>query len=168
MDGQDLDISARADEYLARPYARLVIPESDGTFRGEILEFPGCISTGRTAAEAMETLERVANGWLAAALHNHQTIPDPIEGNVEYSGRFVLRIPRSLHRKAAWAAQRDGASLNQFIIYSLAEAVGERGSAIDVKREASRVATPNALHSDAAKGVEPRTPRKPRAASQGR
>ena len=29
-------------EYLKAPYGRVVVPESDGTFRAEITEFPGC------------------------------------------------------------------------------------------------------------------------------
>jgi predicted RNase H-like HicB family nuclease len=34
-------------------YGRVVVPESDGTFRAEIIEFPGCIAVGDTAGEAL-------------------------------------------------------------------------------------------------------------------
>jgi predicted RNase H-like HicB family nuclease len=116
----------RTAAYLRRPYARIVIPEIDGTYRGEILEFPGCIATGDTPAETLDSLEEVAAAWLAAALAQNQPIPEPAE-NTEFSGRLVLRMPKSLHKKAAQLAGRDGVSLNQFIVTSLAEQIGERG-----------------------------------------
>lgn len=111
--------------YLRQPYARIVIPESDGTFRGEILEFPGCIATGDTPADALSELEEVASAWLQGALEQNQPIPEPVD-NTQFSGRLVLRLPKSLHKKAARIAERDGVSLNQFIVMSLAENVGER------------------------------------------
>lgn len=111
--------------YLKKPYARLVVPEQDGTFRAEIMEFPGCIAVGDTASEALATLEEVAKSWLEATLAKGQVIPEPME-NIEFSGKLVLRLPKSLHKKAAHAAERDGVSLNQFIVSSLAEHVGER------------------------------------------
>lgn len=111
--------------YLKRPYTRLVVPEEDGTFRGEILEFPGCFATGDTPAEAYAKLEAVAADWLAAALERGQSIPEPFE-NTEFSGKLVLRLPKSLHKKTARLASRDGVSLNQFIVTALAEYAGER------------------------------------------
>ena len=105
------------------PYARIVLPEPDGTFRGEILEFPGCIVTGDTPVEALTSLEDVAATWIESALAQGQQIPKPLE--VEgFSGKLVLRLPKSLHKKAARLAERDGVSLNQFIAYALAEHVG--------------------------------------------
>lgn len=117
-------------EYLRRPYARIVTPETDGTFRGEILEFPGCIATGDTPAEALSTLESAATNWLNAALERNQDIPRPLE-NSEYSGRLVVRMPKSLHKKAARVAELERVSLNQFILTSIAEHVGERSSKSD-------------------------------------
>ncbi|MBQ9413128.1 MAG: toxin-antitoxin system HicB family antitoxin [Oscillospiraceae bacterium] len=38
----------------------------------------------------------------------------------EFSGKFVLRIPRSLHRSLKEAADREGVSLNQYVLYKLA------------------------------------------------
>ena len=37
----------------------------------------------------------------------------------EYSGKLVLRIPRSLHKALKDAAEIEGVSLNQYIIYKL-------------------------------------------------
>jgi antitoxin HicB len=117
--------SERAASYLRQPYARIVVPEADRTFRGEILEFPGCIATGDTPAETLSALDEIASAWLEGALERNQPIPEPIE-NTEFSGRLVLRLPKSLHKKAKMLAERDGTSLNQFIVMSVAEHVGER------------------------------------------
>jgi antitoxin HicB len=122
----DVVLSSQADAYLQQPYARIIIPESDGSYRGEMVEFPGCLASGDTAAEALSNLEDAAKDWLMAVLAKNQSVPQPFDNGNEFSGRLVLRIPKSLHKKAAWAAERDGTSLNQFIVYSLAEAVGEK------------------------------------------
>jgi predicted HicB family RNase H-like nuclease len=113
-------------EYLKRPYFRVVVPETDGTFRGEILEFPGCIAAGDTALETLAKLEDVAASWLQSMLDRGQQIPEPLEAS-NYSGKTVLRLPKSLHQKAAMAARMDGVSLNSFIANCLAERVGGRG-----------------------------------------
>jgi antitoxin HicB len=117
-----------ADQYLRKPYARVILPESDGSFRGEIIEFPGCIATGSSAPEALATLEEVARSWLVSAMERGQNIPEPIDNNNDFSGRLVIRIPKSLHKKATFIAEREGVSLNLFITTSLSESVGERTS----------------------------------------
>ena len=127
-------------EYLKKPYGRVVLPEPDGTFRGEIIEFPGCIAVGNTPAEALASLEDVAAAWLEATLAKGQRVPEPVE-NSDYSGKLVVRLPRSLHKRAAYQAAREGVSLNQFIVSSLAEQVGARSPAafprIDGERKRS-------------------------------
>lgn len=110
-------------EYLKKPYGRVVTPESDGSFRSEILEFPGCVAVGGTSSEALAILEEVAASWLESSLAKGKAIPEPLEVT-DYSGKLVVRLPKSLHRKAAYAAERDGVSLNQFIVSSIAQQVG--------------------------------------------
>ena len=39
----------------------------------------------------------------------------------EYSGKLVLRIPRSLHKELKEAAAVEGVSLNQYMLYKLAK-----------------------------------------------
>jgi predicted RNase H-like HicB family nuclease len=117
--------AATAREYLSRPYGRVVVPETDGTFRAEIIEFPGCIATGDTAAKALSSLEDVAESWLEATLAKGQRVPDPIEGS-EFSGKLVVRLGKDLHRRAAHMAARQGVSLNQFIVNGVAEQIGNR------------------------------------------
>src|SRR5262245_53548151 len=119
-------------EILRQPYGRLVVPDSDGTYRAEIVEFPGCIATGDTAAEALTNLEATAWDWLEAVIERRQHIPEPVEA-AEYSGKLVVRLPNSLHKKAAFQAARDGVSLNQFIVASITEQVGTKAATCDAR-----------------------------------
>src|SRR6266702_3042219 len=113
------------DEILKRPYARMVLPDSDGTFSAEIVEFPGCIAVGGTAAEALDNLEEVAADWIAATLAQGQDIPEPMDA-AGFSGKLVVRMPKGLHKRATLCAERDGVSLNHFIVTCIAEQVGAR------------------------------------------
>lgn len=123
-------------EYLKRPYARILRPESDGSFGAEILEFPGCFAVGDTGSEALQNLENVAESWILGVLAKKERIPEPLQDREAFSGKLVLRLPRSLHKKAAFVADREGVSLNQFISACVAEAVGlSVGRARDMKKE---------------------------------
>ncbi len=50
----------------------------------------------------------------------------PATTNREYSGRFVLRVGKDLHRELAVKAMRSGESLNIYCQKVLKKAVGER------------------------------------------
>jgi predicted RNase H-like HicB family nuclease len=112
---------------LRMPYARLLVPEEDGSYRAEILEFPGCIAVGDDEAEALSELHAVAEDWIDAAMEMGTPIPPPLE-ETDYSGKLNLRLPKSLHRKASLAADFDSVSLNQLIVTALAEYVGQRAA----------------------------------------
>lgn len=112
------------EEYLKRPYARLVTPDAEtGTYTAQVLEFSGCVAERDTVAEACERLEKAALSWVEAALDLDQDMPLPAS-ECEYGGKVALRLPKSLHRQAALTAQLDGASLNQFIVAAVAEKLG--------------------------------------------
>jgi predicted RNase H-like HicB family nuclease len=110
-------------DYLKEPYARILIPEEDGGFSAEVLEFPGCYAQGETAGEAFTNLEKAAIAWIEVCLDQGQEIPPP-SSNQGYSGRLALRMPRALHRAATHKAHRDGVSLNQCLVTAVAAWVG--------------------------------------------
>ena len=39
--------------------------------------------------------------------------------NRDYSGKILLRVPKSLHQELANTAKSEGISLNQFLLYKL-------------------------------------------------
>lgn len=111
-------------QYLKKPYSRIIIPdEESGTYTAVILEFPGCITQGDTPEEAYANLEDAAKDWIEAALDLKQEIPSPSQ-SVSFGGKILLRLPKSLHRQLALIAEKEGVSLNQFIVSTLAEKVG--------------------------------------------
>lgn len=111
------------EAYLKAPYSRILIPNDDGIFSAEILEFPGCFAEGKTPEEAYCKLEEAAKSWIEASLEQGLDIPGPAM-NHGYSGKIALRLPRSLHRQAARMAERDGISLNQFLVTAIATRLG--------------------------------------------
>lgn len=113
----------KIEEYLRAPYARILLPEKNGTYSAEILEFPGCLAEGRTPQEAIANLEQAAKSWIAAALDQGQEIPPPTESR-GFSGRLALRLPKGLHRQATRYAERNGTSLNQFLVAAVAAFIG--------------------------------------------
>src|SRR5262249_36961747 len=110
-------------EILKRPYTRLVVPEEEGGFRAEIPEFPGCRAVGETEAEAIDNVNEAALDWLAAVIDSGQSVPEPLE-NTDFSGKLVLRMPRGLHRRAAFVAERESVSLNALIVTAVATYLG--------------------------------------------
>lgn len=111
------------DEYLKEPYGRLLLRDSPDMFSAEIPEFPGCFAQGATANEAYQNLEEAAKSWIEVSLAEGHEIPPPMASH-GYSGRYLLRLPRSLHRLAAIKAARDSMSLNQGITNAIAAWVG--------------------------------------------
>lgn len=113
----------KSQEYLKEPYTRILIPDGEGGFSAEILEFPGCFSEGRTADEAMSNLEESVLAWIEACNDEGTPIPKPFM-NQGYGGRIALRLPKSLHRQIARMAERDGTSINQLLVAAIGAWVG--------------------------------------------
>jgi predicted RNase H-like HicB family nuclease len=115
----------KPEDYMKEPYSRVVIPDLEtGTFTALISEFPGCIAQGASLEEAYTKLEAVAVSWIQAALDLGQTIPSPAS-EATYSGKVLLRLPKSLHKQTTQMAEIDGCSLNQYIVAAIAQKVGQ-------------------------------------------
>ena len=95
--------------YMSLPYQEVIEADPDGGFVGHITDLPGCI----TQADAKAA-------WLEAALEEHITIPEPAHKE-DYSGRFNLRLPKSLHKELAMTAKEEGVSLNQLAAILIAK-----------------------------------------------
>jgi predicted RNase H-like HicB family nuclease len=109
--------------YLSLKYPVTFYPDPEGGYVVEIEDLPGCISQGETLEEAVEMIEDARRCWLEVAYEEGMNIPLP-RSEEEYSGKFFIRAPKSLHRKLVRMAQREGVSLNQFLVATLAGAVG--------------------------------------------
>ena len=92
--------------------------ESGKYFYARVLEFDGCQSTGETFEEAYENLRDAMQGWIETKLENGYEVPLPV-GNEDFSGKFIIRIPKSLHYRLSIEAKQEGVSLNQYALYKL-------------------------------------------------
>lgn len=118
------------DEYLRLPYTiEVIYDDSDNApgYFARVVELPGCMTQADTFAELGEMIEDAMRLWIGSSLEDGQPVPEP-RPQEEYSGKFVVRLPRSLHRELAEAAQREGVSINQWVSVALAH-YAARGAA---------------------------------------
>lgn len=108
------------DFYLSLNYPVTLYPEKDGGFTVEVVDLPGCLSQGETVEEAYEMIEEVRELWIETAYEFGDPIPMP-STEATYSGKTMLRMPKSLHGKLAEGAKREETSLNQYIVSLLSE-----------------------------------------------
>lgn len=122
----------RPEEYVDRPYHISLVYDQDeegaSGWVAEVEELPGCISQGATPNEAIENVRDAMLGWVSVALEDGKPIPDPYE-EPEFSGRFLVRLPRSLHAELVRQARQEGVSLNQYVSGALAASVHWRTAA---------------------------------------
>lgn len=116
--------------YMGVPYSIRIIPEEVGGYFAEVEELSGCMTQGDTIEEVMKNIEEAKESWLTVAIEEGIEIPRPREME-EYSGKFLVRMPKSLHRKLANLAEREGVSLNQMVVTLLSE----RYSIMEIKEE---------------------------------
>lgn len=117
----------KVDDYLTLPYTILAVPDSGDGYKGwfaRVVELPGCMTQADTFSELGEMIQDAMRAWIETALEDGQDIPEPKPAET-YSGKFIVRIPRSLHRLLAETAEKEGVSLNAFITATLGLAVGE-------------------------------------------
>ena len=112
--------------YQSLPYTYEIIRDNDETNPGwvaRVVELPGCFTQGDTFQELGEMLEDAIRGWLEIAIQDGIAIPEP-RPSEEYSGKFVVRVPKSLHRELVKQAEQEGVSLNMHVATILARAAG--------------------------------------------
>jgi antitoxin HicB len=118
-------------DYLDLPYHLVMVRDEtpDGGLSGWVVwveELPGCVSQGETPEDAIRMIREAMEAWIEAACDAGDTIPSPRE-EAGFSGRFVLRIPSSLHAALDAGARREGVSMNQYAATLLAGAIGWKG-----------------------------------------
>jgi antitoxin HicB len=97
--------------------------EDGGGFLIVFPDLPGCMADGETPEEAIKNGLDAAKSWLKTAKEFKDRIPKPGDSN---SGKFVTRVPKSLHTRLVARAKREGVSPNELVTAYLAEALGKR------------------------------------------
>ena len=88
-------------------------------------DFSECISDGETVTEAIANGRDALAAVIAALEAKGFAIPSPNSGGVA-SGKFVARVPKSVHAQLTARAKVEGVSLNSLVLAFLAEGLGRR------------------------------------------
>ncbi|MBW1896649.1 MAG: toxin-antitoxin system HicB family antitoxin, partial [Deltaproteobacteria bacterium] len=112
------------DYYLGLPYVIEVVPIADSEGGGFAARLPqigrfAITGDGDTPEEAIANMEEIKKKRFQEYLRKGVRIPEPTSQKEDYSGRFVARLPKMLHRQLAEAAKENGVSLNQYVVYLL-------------------------------------------------
>jgi predicted RNase H-like HicB family nuclease len=114
------------NDYLNLPYhivIQRITGESGSYYFATVQEFDGCMGRGDTCEEAFRNIREAMEGWIETKLGNGFSVPEPANES-RYSGKFVLRLPKTLHARLAMEAEKEGVSLNQYALYRLSTAAG--------------------------------------------
>lgn len=115
------ELNEKLKHYLALEYPMLISHDkADGIYIVQFPDLPGCMAHGPTPASALKLAKEIKREWIEDALESGQILPVP-KNEEEYSGKFVVRIPRFLHKRLSEQADREGRSLNQHVGVLLSE-----------------------------------------------
>src|SRR5688572_213155 len=124
--------------YLDLPYTKTVRRDEEGDFVARVLELPGCVADGATEAEALEALAEAQALWIEDAIQAGHQVPEPAPDDDSLpSGKWLQRVPRTLHQSLVALAEFEGVSLNQLVTTVLSEAVGRRSASHRPKVESA-------------------------------
>ena len=117
-------------------YAHIISPLSKADGGGYLITFPdlpGCMADGETEAEAVQNGRDAFITAVSALSDMGRDIPAPSFSPDDAtaptaSGKFVARVPKSIHAKLTTRAKADGVSLNTLVLTLIAEGLGRRES----------------------------------------
>ena len=107
------------ENYLKANYPVTVYQNPSGGYVAEIEDLTGCITEGESLDEVFTNIENIRRNWIEIQYEDGVDIPIP-RSDQEYSGRFVVRLPKGLHRRLVEQARREAVSLNQYVGAALA------------------------------------------------
>jgi predicted HicB family RNase H-like nuclease len=97
-----------------------------------------CYAIAETQSEALSQLLEVKETIIQYAIDEGHQVPEPnFEDEELPSGQFLVRIPKILHRDLKERADKEGISLNQFVLFTLSQTVGYKKAIDDVAKSMS-------------------------------
>jgi len=125
-------IKAIEPPYKFEEYMHEITPlsqEDGGGFLITFPDLPGCMADGETIEEAVTNGRDAFAAWISAVADMGKPVPKPTAKPVELSeasGKFVARLPKSMHARLAARAKQEGVSLNTLVLALIAEGLGHR------------------------------------------
>lgn len=99
--------------------------EEGGGFLISYPDFSDCISDGETVEEALSSGKDALKATVAALKAKELPVPAPNRGGIA-SGKFVARVPKTVHARLATRAKAEGVSLNALVLTFIAEGLGRK------------------------------------------
>lgn len=112
--------------YFSLPYTTILRRDDEGDVIARIEELQGCVAHGKDEAEALRNLADMKQLWIEDCLEAGEEIPEPEEEEPLPSGKWLQRVPRSLHRQLTQMAKKEGVSLNQLVTSMLSQQTGSQ------------------------------------------
>lgn len=98
-------------------YKFTIMPVSEadgGGYFAEVPELPGCVAAADTLEETMALLEEAVDSWIMVTKEKGKKVPQPTFYSEDKlpSGRFSVRLARSIHKQLLDLAEYEHESLN--------------------------------------------------------
>ena len=103
-------------------------PLTDDEVGGYLIAYPDfseCISDGETVEEALKNGKDALRATIAALKAKGLPVPVANSGGMA-SGKFVARVPKTIHAQLTTRARSEGVSLNTLVVTFLAQGLGRK------------------------------------------
>ena len=104
---------------------RPLTAEEGGGFLISYPDFSECLSDGQTVDEALKNGRDALKATIAALKANDLPVPAPNGGGIA-SGKFVARVPKTVHAQLTTRAKSEGVSLNTLVLTFIAQGLGRK------------------------------------------
>ncbi len=107
--------------------------EDGGGYMITFPDLPGCMSDGDTPEEAIRNGDNAVTKWMAARKKWGKEIPVPTPpiAHVDFSGKFIQRVPKSVHAQLVKRADKEGISMNQLVTSFIVSGLKSSGWSFD-------------------------------------
>ena len=102
---------------------RPLSPAEGGGYLISYPDFAECIADGETVEDAIANGRDALQATIAALQAKQLPVPAPNSGGVA-SGKFVARVPKTVHAQLATRARAEGVSLNALVLAFIAQGLG--------------------------------------------
>lgn len=99
--------------------------EEGGGFLISYSDFSECISDGETVEEALKNGKDALKATIAALKARELPVPAANSGG-SASGKFVARVPKTVHAQLTTRAKAEGVSLNTLVLTFIAQGLGRK------------------------------------------